>query len=76
MAQIYLKGKYGSNRIVPRYKFIKNISRSHKKTFYETLSRIPERTILFQCYYIPSEFTENVCKYNANQTILDKYLLN
>ena len=38
------------------------------KKFYSTLSRKLERTILFQCYFIVSrpEFTENVCKYNAN----------
>ena len=30
----------GQTVIVPRYKFTKNISRSHKKAFYGTLSRI------------------------------------
>ena len=30
----------GQTVIVPQYKFTKNISRSHKKAFYGTLSRI------------------------------------
>ena len=51
--KVYLKGQYGSNCIVRRYKFIKNIPRSQKKAFYGTLSRILERTILFRSYCIP-----------------------
>ena len=35
---------------VKPYKFIKNISKSQKKTFDRTLSRELERTILFQSY--------------------------
>ena len=72
MDQIYLTGQYGSNRIVLRYKFIKNISKSQKK-----LSTEPYRGYLRE-QYCPgviisrSEFTENACKYKVNQTIFDK----
>ena len=75
MDQIYLKGQYGSNCIVPRYKFTKNISRSHKKSFYTTLSRIFERTILFQCYCIPTWIYWK-CFANTTETIFDKDWLN
>ena len=76
MDQIYLKGLYGSNRIVPRYKFIKNISRSQKKLFTEPYRWYLREQYCSNVIVSRSEFTENVCKYNANQTIFDKDWLN
>ena len=66
MDQIYLKGLYGSNRIVSRYKFIKNISWSHKKLFTELYRGYVREQYCFNVTVSLSEFTENVCKYNAS----------
>ena len=70
--KVYLKGQYGSNCIVPRYKFIKNISRSQKKAFHGTLRGYLREQYCSNLIVYQSEFTENVCKYKANQTIFDK----
>ena len=72
MSQIYLKGQYVSNRIVLRYKFIKNISRSQKKFFTEPCRGYFREQYCSNVIVSRSEFTGNVCKYNANQTFFDK----
>ena len=76
MDQIYLKGQYGSNRIVPRYKFIKNISRSHKKIFTEPYREYVREQYCSNAIISLSGVTENVCKCKASQTIFDKERLN
>ena len=72
MDPIYLKGQYGSSRIVPRYKFIKNISRSQKKLFTEPYRGYLREEYCSDVIIFQFVFTENVCKCNASQTIFDK----
>ena len=72
MDQIYLKRQHGSNRIVPQYKFIKSISRSQKKLFTEPYRRYLREQFCSNLIVSRFEFTENVCKYNTNQTVFDK----
>ena len=72
MDQVYLKGQYGSNRIVPRYKFIRNISRSQKKLFTELYRGYLREQYCSYVIIFRFVITENVCKCNASQTIFDK----
>ena len=76
MDQIYLKGQYGWNRIVPPYKFIKNISKSQKKYFTEPYRGYLREQYCSNVIVSQSQFTENVFKYNTNQIIFDKDWLN
>ena len=76
MDQTYLKGQCGSNRIVPQYKFIKNISRSKKKLFTKPYWGYLREQHCSDVIISRSEFTENVCKYNTTQTIFDNDWLN